>query len=75
VERTAKVMYGAVYYFGPRWGIGSGTRGPGGEKGSSIDDQTRFVTGLDDWVAAQDPSIEEIERKLESGVEFEKGAR
>lgn len=72
-ERSAKVMYGAVYYFGPRWGIGAQSRGPGTERGLTLDDQARFVKNLDAWVDLQQPTIQQIEDRLEGGAEFEKG--
>jgi hypothetical protein len=72
-ETTAKTMYGAVYYFGPRWGIGTATRGPGGQKGLTLKEQELFMNELEAWIAREQPSIEQISQRLATdGAAFEK---
>lgn len=65
-ETQAKVLYGAVYYFGPRWGIGAGTRGPGGEKRLSKAEQKKFIEDLKSWVEQEKPSISQVENRLDT---------
>ena len=64
-EVTAKAMYGAVYNFGPRWGIGSGRRGPGFDKYRSEAEQRTFYKELEEWIEREKPSTEEITRRLD----------
>jgi hypothetical protein len=61
--RTAKVMWAAVYNFGPRWGAGVVKRA----LPPSIDDQKQFMRDLDAWVARADPSREEIAKAIDLG--------
>jgi hypothetical protein len=65
-ERQAKLMYAGVYYFGPRWGIGVATRGPGAEV-ESIEQQKEMLKALDDWIGKENPDIPEIGRQLDTG--------
>jgi hypothetical protein len=65
-ELTAKTMYGAVYYFGPRWGIGSTTKGPGAEKDLSINDEKVVVKNLREWIASNHADIADIDRRLDT---------
>jgi hypothetical protein len=69
-EITAKAMYAAVYEFGPRWGIGAGVRGPGAEIYRSDVEQEEFYRTIKTWIAHDDPSVQEIERRLDSGAEL-----
>lgn len=72
-ETTAKTMYGAVYYFGPRWGIGTATRGPGEEKGMTLKEQELFLNELEAWIERDKPSIEQIAERLASdGAKLER---
>lgn len=66
-EVQAKWMYGAVYYFGPRWGIGTASRGPGGEQALSPEQQQEFVANLREWIERDAPDLSEISRRLDSG--------
>jgi hypothetical protein len=67
-ERQAKVMYGAVYFFGPRWGIGAANRGPGAETAPSVEQQAQVMQDLEKWIAKDNPDLGEIGRQLESGA-------
>jgi hypothetical protein len=68
-ERDAKVMWAAVYNFGPRWGIGGAKRGgPGIEKYSTLEQQKELIQRLEAWVGEKNPDREEIIRALESDV-------
>jgi len=64
---TALAMYGAVYYFGPRWGIGAGTRGPGAENYHSDEEQEAFFRELRAWIDRERPDAAEVARRLDQG--------
>lgn len=66
-DRTAKVMWGAVYNFGPRWGEGFGKRGPGLALPPSLKQQTDFMRDLGAWIARADPDRDEIAKAIDSG--------
>jgi hypothetical protein len=66
-DKTAKVMYGAVYNFGPRWGIGTQTRGAVTEEATQ-EEQARFLRSLEAWVAKDRPSLEEIGKRVDAGL-------
>jgi hypothetical protein len=66
-ERQAKLMYGAVYYFGPRWGIGVATRGPGGDPGVSPQQQRAMLEALNKWIVSDNPDVREIGHQLDTG--------
>ena len=68
-ERTAKVMFAAVYNFGPRWG-GSSTRraAPGSEEPVSVERQQDFMRDLGRWVDRSNPSREQIVKAVETGA-------
>lgn len=66
-EQTAKVMYAAVYGFGPRWGTRSEKRGPAAERNPSPAKQTEVLRGLETWIARDNPSPEDIEKVLDGG--------
>jgi hypothetical protein len=59
-------MYGAVYSFGPRWGIGMAARGPGDGLYKSAKEQQQFFRDLDTWIKRDNPSLEEISKRLDS---------
>jgi len=61
--RTAKVMWAAVYNFGPRWGAGVAKRA----LPPSAEEQKQFMRDLDAWVARADPSREEIAKAIDLG--------
>ena len=67
-ETQAKAMYGAVYYLGPRWGVGTAGRGPGAQKGLTAAQEDKFFADLEVWTAKNNPSLEEIAKKVESGA-------
>jgi hypothetical protein len=67
-EQTAKVMYGAVYHFGPRWGIGTSSRGPGANL--PPDKQTEEFNNMEEWIAKENPSLDDIDRRSDQGVRF-----
>lgn len=66
-EQTAKVMYGAVYGFGPRWGTRSDQSSPSQRAYPSDTKQTEFVRDLEAWVARDNPSPDDIEKALDAG--------
>lgn len=66
-ETTAKLLYGAVYYMGPRWGFGAQLRGPGAVALKSNDQQLDFMRRLEDWIERENPSPREMEAVLETG--------
>jgi hypothetical protein len=62
-ERTAKVMWAAVYHFGPRWGPGALKRG----RRATAEEQRQFVQDIEAWVARSNPSREEVAKAIDSG--------
>jgi hypothetical protein len=66
-EKTAKIMYGAVYGFGPRWGTRSEQRAPAAESHPSPVAQTQLLRDLEAWIARDNPSAEDIEKALDAG--------
>jgi hypothetical protein len=66
-EKTAKIMYGAVYGFGPRWGTRSEQRAPAAERHPSPVAQTQLLRDLEAWIARDNPSAEDIEKALDAG--------
>ena len=66
-EQTAKVMYGAVYGFGPRWGTRSDQRRPQGWGQPNPKSQVEFLRDLETWIARDNPSPEDIEKTLDAG--------
>jgi hypothetical protein len=69
-EPIAKAMYGAVYYYGPRWGIGVASRGPGA--GLSNERQEEVLEDMREWIARENPSLEEIARRADQGGRFDR---
>jgi len=75
-EATAKAMYGAIYYFGPRWGRGLAPRGPGATIYKTSEQQDEFFKELNAWIERENPSLDEIARRLEMhGLPSSKGAK
>lgn len=66
-ESTAKLLYGAVYYMGPRWGFGAQTRGPGATKLSGTKEELEFMSKLQGWIERENPTPKDIEAAMESG--------
>ena len=66
-DKTAKIMYGAVYGFGPRWGTRSEQRGPAAERNPSPMAQTKVMRDLEASITRDNPSAEDIERALDAG--------
>ncbi|HXF52661.1 MAG TPA: DUF1353 domain-containing protein, partial [Hyphomicrobiaceae bacterium] len=64
-EKTAKAMYGAVYSFGPRWGVGVAARGPGADVHKTAAEQRQFFRDLEAWIARENPSLEAIAKRLD----------
>jgi endonuclease G len=65
-DRTATVMWAAVYYLGPRWGVGGQTRGPGASDIDTIGEEQEFMDSLERWIASESPSRQTIERTLDA---------
>ncbi len=61
--RTAKVMWAAVYHFGPRWGRAKRRS----VAPAPVVDQQQFVREIEAWVARADPSREEMVRAIDAG--------
>ena len=64
---TAKAMYGAVYFFGPRWGIGVLPRAPGVDKYRTEEQQQAFFNDLKAWIERENPGLDDINRRLDEG--------
>jgi hypothetical protein len=64
-ETMAKTMYGAVYYFGPRWGIGVASRGPGGQVKLSPREEKQIVDNLRNWIESDRPTLAEISNRMD----------
>jgi hypothetical protein len=69
-ELEAKTMYGAVYYGGPRWGLGVASRGPGHRL--SKQNQEAKLKELREWIGNQNPSLDEIARRADEGGSFQR---
>ena len=65
-DRTAKVMWGAVYRFGPRWGAGADRRSPRPARPSSVKEQTEFIRDLGRWITRSNPDRDEIAKAIDS---------
>jgi hypothetical protein len=65
-DRTAKIMWGAVYRFGPRWGGSEEKRS--WKSWSNAKEQADFIRHLGAWVKRADPSQDEIARAIDSGA-------
>lgn len=66
-DQTAKVMYGAVYSFGPRWGHGADRRGPTANNYPTPEKQAEFMREYEAWVSRSSPSLEVIQQALDAG--------
>jgi hypothetical protein len=65
-ERQAKVMYAAVYRFGPRWGTATSERGGRLLKRMSSEEVRLFLRALEAWVEKERPSLSNIERRMDA---------
>lgn len=65
-EVLAKTMYGAVYYFGPRWGEGAAaSRWNAGKTQATEAEQAAFVERLESWIETENPDIAAIGHKID----------
>ena len=51
--------------FGPRWGIGAGSKGPGGERQLTEEEQKRVLDDLGSWIHRDNPSLTTIGYRLD----------
>ena len=65
-ETDAKVMYSAVYYFGPRWGIGAGNRGPGAARASTPERERTEFERIKLYVEQNNPPLGALEQQLDN---------
>jgi hypothetical protein len=61
-EKQAKLMFSAVYEFGPRWGSGDRKIRPM----VSTTEQQKTIDQLKAWIEQDNPSIDEITRRIDS---------
>jgi len=62
-EATAKIMYSAVWFFGPRWdGSGKVTRSVG--HSYSKEERQRLLKAMIKWISNANPSVDEIEARI-----------
>jgi len=59
-EKTAKIMYGAVYLFGPRWGPGTGPGQRSAPVKATVEQQENVVKGLQDLVEKDNPDLDSL---------------
>jgi Protein of unknown function (DUF1353) len=64
-QNTAKAMWAAVYYMGPRWGFGMQSRGPGAARLPKEDQQLEFMKRLQSWIERDNPSQDKIVEAME----------
>jgi hypothetical protein len=62
-EGLAKVMWAAVYNFGPSWGPGAKKRA----LPATVEEEKQFMSDLQAWVDAANPSREEIAKAIDLG--------
>jgi hypothetical protein len=66
-ERQAKVMYAAVYRFGPRWGDDTTARGrPDVLRRLSPEQVQKFLKELEAWVEKARPSLLDIAKRMDA---------
>jgi hypothetical protein len=69
-ENTAKIMYGAVYLFGPRWGPGTAPGQRNAAPKASPAQQKAMVEALKDFVETENPDLDSLEvhaKRMTSG--------
>jgi Protein of unknown function (DUF1353) len=59
-EQTAKIMYTAVYLFGPRWGPGTGPGQRAAAVKATPEQQEAVVKGLQNLVAKENPDLDSL---------------
>ena len=59
-EKTAKVLFGAVYMFGPRWGPGTSPGQRNAAVKATPEQQEAVVKELQDLVAKENPDLESL---------------
>ena len=59
-EKTAKIMYGAVYLFGPRWGPGTAPGQRAAPVKATQEQQEKVVKGLQDLVDKDNPDLDSL---------------
>ena len=59
-EKTAKIMYGAVYLFGPRWGPGTQPGQHSAPLNATPERQEAVVKQLQAMVAKDDPDLDDL---------------
>jgi hypothetical protein len=64
-ENTAKVLFGAVYWFGPRWGPGVSRAQRRTAHPASDMEQAKFVQSLQAWVVNEDPDLDSLVSHVE----------
>jgi hypothetical protein len=59
-EQTAKILYGAVYLFGPRWGPGTAPGQRNAALASTPAQQEEALKALKDFVEEENPDLESL---------------
>ena len=59
-EKTAKIMYGAVYLFGPRWGPGTAPGQRSAPVKATPEEQERVVKELQGLVEKENPDLDSL---------------
>jgi hypothetical protein len=59
-EKTAKIMYGAVYMFGPRWGPGTAPGQRAAPVKATPEQQEKVVKGLQELVEKDNPDLDSL---------------
>ncbi len=65
-EKTAKIMYGAVYLFGPRWGPGTLPGQHAAPIQASAERQTQVVRELEQLVEKDNPDLDDLVAKAKT---------
>jgi hypothetical protein len=74
-ERQAKVMYAAVYRFGPRWGVDAVKRERDLLQRLSPEQVQKFLDDLEAWIEKVRPSLRDIAARMDADGEFRRGRR
>ena len=59
-EKTAKIMYGAVYLFGPRWGLGTSPGQRSAPVNATPEQQERVVKQLQGLIEKENPDLDRL---------------
>jgi hypothetical protein len=65
-EKTAKIMYGAVYLFGPRWGPGTQPGQHAAPIQASTERQEEVVKQIQAMVAKDNPDLDDLLAKAKT---------